>query len=125
MRLDAAHNRELAVSLCDAFLWGCQRPEVSAVAAHSKYPQGATEALCLAVLAASAATEGRELTGESRADAESVSAYNTMNVRSLRSMIGQVLGGSSPPASPLCTDITRLVDRLASDVETEFRDDDE
>ncbi len=124
LRLDAEHERELAVQVCDAFLLGRRLPNPQIVAERFANTKRAGDALCLAILAASAATDGRELAGMPWGDASSVSDY-CFGSRSVGSMVGQILGIDELPSSPLNAELTRIVNRLASDVETEFRDDQE
>jgi hypothetical protein len=124
-RLDLIRDRELALRLCDAYLWGLAVPSPSEVAERYPSPRRAGDALCLAVLAASAAIDGRERRGEGWVGEEDVHTYNASNVRSIRSMVGQILGETSLPETSLSGELTRSVDRLANDVQTEFRDDDD
>lgn len=127
-RLEGVRDREFAVRLCDAYLWGRQRPNVSAVAERYPNPRRAGDALCLAVLSAASAVDGRALRGEAWEGPESLDGYSTGS-RSVRTMRGQILGcigGSATlPDTDLGRDLGRIVTRLADDVETEFRDDDE
>jgi hypothetical protein len=128
LRLESERSRDLAVRLCDAFLWGRQRPEASAVAERYPGPRRAGDALCLAVLSAASALDGRSQIGEGYDGPESVDAYSSGS-RSVRSMRGQMLGairgGVDLPNTELGRDLTRIVDRLSRDVETGFRDGDE
>jgi hypothetical protein len=127
-RLDEARDREFAVRLCDAYLWGRQRPDAGAVRERYANPRRAGDALCLAVLSAASAVEGRALRGEGWDGPETADEYSAAH-RSVRSMRGQLLGcisGSAQlPDTPLGRELDRIVTRLARDVETEFRDDDE
>lgn len=125
MRLDRERTPELAVKLCDAYLWGLQLPDPKDVSHRFPTPQRAADALCLAVLSATAATEGQELLGRPRLEAESSDSYASAN-RTVRQLRGQLLGclmGASLPSSAVASALTPVVSRLASDVETEFRDD--
>jgi len=128
LRLDGARDREFALRLCDAYLWGRQRPEASAVAERYPNPRRAGDALCLAVLSAASAVDGRALRGEGWDGPESVDDYSASH-RSVRSMRGQLLGcicgAPELPATDIGRDLNRIIKRLAEDVETEFRDDEE
>lgn len=121
-RLDAVGDRDLAVRLCDAYLWGRELPSPSEVAERYPAPRRAGDSLCLSVLAAAAAIDARELRGEDWVGEEDVRPYNAANVRSIRSMVGQILGASELPDSSRCSDLSRIIERISADAATEFRD---
>lgn len=127
IRLEQARQRELAVNLCDAYLWGRHRPNANAV--YERYPQAAraSDALCLAVLSTTAAIDGRAHLGEPWQGPESYDEYSSVS-RTVRVLRGQILGclvGATLPKTDLGAELSRLVSQLSTDFETEFRDDGE
>ncbi|WP_396216535.1 ADP-ribosylglycohydrolase family protein [Gemmatimonas sp.] len=124
-RLEQERARELAVALCDAYLWGRHRPDANAVYERFPKTERAGDALCLAVLAATSCIDGRELRGDPWEGPESYDEYSSVS-RTVRVLRGQLLGcirGASLPQTDLGSQLLRVVERLAGDVETEFRDD--
>lgn len=128
LRLDNEKSRELALRLCDGFLWGRQGPDVNSVLDGHFDPRRAGDALCLAVLSVASEVDRCSPIGEGDDSPGQVDEYSSVS-RNVRSMCGQMLGairgGSQLPDTDLGRDLTRIATRLSNDVETEFRDDDE